>query len=139
MGHAKTQLLVSDADKEKAWLDVDDESLGRFCRWFIIKANEADAEAAEASDMPMLSLMAMHAGVALCRFAHDCNAETYTADLKQVSSASGPLGDWKITVKKTGPALAAGTRSAETRSKAQSEGCQSGPQGNAHNPSETIR
>lgn len=96
----QTKLYVSDADKELAWLDVSDEALGRFARWFIIMANKDNIERAEAKDMPMLSLMAMHGGIALCRMAHEANADTFTTEFTNAKSASGNMGDWKITVKR---------------------------------------
>jgi hypothetical protein len=125
----ETVLLVSDADKELAWLDVSTEALGQFCRWFIIKANQTEAERAEAEDMPMLSLMAMHAGVALARFAHEANATTFTTKLTAVKSASGPLGDWKITVKQLRPASAIEARSDKTAQTGLAEGESAAPNG----------
>lgn len=91
---------MSDKDKALAWVDVDDIALGRFCRWFIIKANQAEIERAEADDLPMMALTAMHGGVALARFAHEANADTYTTELTAARSVSGQMGDWKITVKR---------------------------------------
>jgi hypothetical protein len=109
-----TRLTVSEQDKPLAWLDMDDATLGKCARWFIIKSNQVGAERAEAEDMPMIALMAMHAGIALCRFAHETNATTLTTEITAATSASGPLGDWKITVKQVRAASAGEAGTAET-------------------------
>lgn len=96
----ETQLLISEKDQALSWRELDDATLGRFARYFIIMAGHAEQRRADKDEWPMLALRSMHGGIALCRMTQEINAETYTLTLDGIRDGGGPMGDWEITIKR---------------------------------------
>lgn len=96
----ETELFVSDRDKELSWRELDDATLGKFARYFIIEAGKAEQRRADNDEWPMLALRSMHAGIALCRMTQETNAGTYTLILDGIRDCGGPMGDWEIRIRR---------------------------------------
>lgn len=103
MARDETALLVSERDKSLSWLEIDDATLGKFARYFIIHAGRAERQRASADQWPMMALRAMHGGIALCRMAQEANAGSATWEFEDARDADGALGNWRITAERIAP------------------------------------
>lgn len=98
----ETRLLISDADRPLAYLELSDEALGRFTRQHLIQCEQAHHRHAAKMEMPFSVVTSIHASIALYRLCDEANAATMTLTHEGVSWRSEDHGDWRITVERLG-------------------------------------
>ncbi len=102
--NAETQLIVSDADKPLAYLDLSDEALGRFARWHIIQCEKAHIRHASSTEMPLSVVTSMHAAIALYRLCDEAGAGEMTLTHEGVSWRGKEQGNWQIAIQRNSEA-----------------------------------
>jgi hypothetical protein len=99
----ETKLYVADADRHLAFLELDDVSLGRFCRSYLIEVERALHKTAGDKSMPLSLAASMHGAIALYRIAVEANAGKYTLNQEGVVWAGEQQGNWRLVVERTSP------------------------------------
>ena len=86
------QLILTEKEKKLAsWLDLDDESLGKFVKANICKVKELK---------PDIGIFLMSLVTAFCSIAHETNADTFSIEVKGLKNKTNDLGNWKVTAKR---------------------------------------
>jgi hypothetical protein len=96
----KTQLLIADADRPRAYLELDDETLGKFARSFLIQCEQAFERYAGNKKMPLSLVTSMHGSIALYRLCAESNANSAHFNHEGVEFGGKNQGDWSITVRR---------------------------------------
>ena len=96
----KTELLIADADRPKAFLELSDEALGRFCRVYLIQIENAVGMHAGEEALPMDLAMSMHGSIALYRMAFRANAGELHLTHTEVEWNGEKRGDWEMILRR---------------------------------------
>lgn len=99
----ETKLIIAEQDKPLAFLELDDVTLGRFCRNYLIQVERAVHLSAGKKKMPLSLAMSMHAAISLYRLAVDANAGELTLKHEAVEWGGKQHGDWSLTLKRLPP------------------------------------
>jgi transcription elongation factor Elf1 len=87
------QLILTEKEKKLAtWLELDDESLGKF-----VKANILQVLTRSKEDLAVFTLSC---ATALCAIANEANAGKLELTLDNLKNKTNTFGNWKVTVKK---------------------------------------
>lgn len=96
----KTELIIADADKPLAFLDLDDTTLGKFARAHLIQMERAVQAHAGANGMPIDLVASMHGSISLYKMAAKSNAGELTLKHDGVEWGGKQQGDWTLTIKR---------------------------------------
>lgn len=96
----KTRLIVAEADKPLSFLELDDETLGRFARSYLIQIERSVHQSAGDREMPISLAMSMHGAIALYRIASEANAGELHLTHEGVVWGNEPQGDWEVIVRR---------------------------------------
>lgn len=96
----KTELLIADADRPKAFLELSDEALGRFCRLYLIQIENAVGINAGNKAMPLELAMSMHGSISLYRMAFRADAGELRLTHEEVEWGGENRGDWEMILRR---------------------------------------
>jgi len=96
----KTELIIADADRPKAFLELSDEALGRFCRLYLIQIENAVGIHAGKKALPLDLAMSMHGSIALYRMAFMTNAGELHLTHTEVEWGGQNRGDWEMILRR---------------------------------------
>jgi hypothetical protein len=86
------ELILTEQEKKTAsWLDLDDESLGKFVKANICKVKELKSD---------IGIFLMSLATAFCAIAHETNADTFSIEVNGLKNKTNDLGNWKVTAKR---------------------------------------
>lgn len=96
------ELILTEAEKKtKSWLDLDDESLGKFVKYNIFKVFKHSKEE--------LTIFPLACATALCAIAVESNADKLELTIDNLKNKTNNFGNWKVTIKKLNKALPTST------------------------------
>lgn len=99
----KTVLIMSDDDRAKAAVDLDDDALAKWCRATLVALSKVH----EKNDGNSAGkLVAMHGVISLAVSAKNFNAGEITFKVGGVTYKGEEAGDWEVTVREQGPTAA---------------------------------
>lgn len=96
----KTRLLISRRDIPRAYLELDDATLGKFARQILIYSERAVEKESERRSMPLEQARIMHSAVSLAQFTHGQDSPKFEWEGEEITCSLGPIGDWRITVER---------------------------------------
>ena len=87
------ELILTDKEKEtKSWLDLDDESLGKFVKANIFQVlTHAKGE---------LAIFTLSCATALCAIAVEANADKLELTVDNLKNKTNDFGNWKVSIKR---------------------------------------
>ena len=96
----KTKLIIADEDRPKAFLELSDEALGRFCRAYLIQIQKQVGIHAGNRELPLSAAMSMHGSIALYRMALEANAGELHLTHEAVEWGGENRGDWEMILRR---------------------------------------
>lgn len=99
LSQTKTKLIIADEDKPKAFLELSDEALGRFCRAYLIRIEQALHRHAGNTKLPVPLATSMHGCIAMYRMALEANAAELVLEHSEVTWGGKERGDWEMTLR----------------------------------------
>lgn len=84
--------LTEDEKKANSWLDLEDSALGKMVKATALQIKEGPENSER--------VWFMSAAILMCSLANDVNADTSKTDLKGLTHAGKPFGDWRVTIKR---------------------------------------
>jgi hypothetical protein len=86
------KLILTEAEKKAAtWLELDNDSLGKF-----VKANISHLK--EKSEN--IAIFTLACATALCSMAAEANAGTFILTFDGLKNKSNDFGNWKVTIRR---------------------------------------
>lgn len=95
---SKTELIIDPADRDLAFLELDDVALGRFARSYLIMIERQLHAVAGKREMPLPIAMSMHGAISLYRMCADANAAEVTLQHEGVEWGGKLQGNWTIKI-----------------------------------------
>ena len=87
------ELILTEAEKKtKSWLDLDDESLGKFVKANIYTVFKHSKEE--------LAIFPLACATALCSIAVEANADKLELTIDNLKNKTNDFGNWKVTIKR---------------------------------------
>lgn len=96
----KTELIIADADRPLAYLELSDEALGRFCRGYLIMLERCLHKHAGNNNLDLSVATGMHGCISLYRLAAQANAGELIFEHKGVEWGGEQQGDWTLTIRR---------------------------------------
>lgn len=100
MATEETKLIIADKDRPLAFLELDDVTLGRFARSYLIQMERSIHKHAGDKEMPLALAMSMHGAIALYRMAAEANAGEMHLKHAGVEWGGEQHGDWEVIVRR---------------------------------------